>query len=60
MNFTFFLNTWTLMLVCLILTGVTLFSIGLFGAADRWGGGKKEPIPKICHIFPTMTKLIPS
>ena len=48
------------MLVCLILTGVTLFSIGLFGAADRWGGGKKEPIPKICHIFPTMTKLIPS
>ena len=22
-----------------------------------WGGGKKAPLPKICHTYPTMMKL---
>ena len=30
--------------------------MGLFGAAHGWGG-KKAPLPKICHTYPTMMKL---
>ena len=30
--------------------------MGLFGAADGWGG-KKTPPPKICHTYLTMMKL---
>ena len=42
---------------------LTLFRMGFFGAAHRWlwviggGGGKKAPLPKICHTYPTMMKL---
>ena len=30
----------------------------IFGAAHGWGGegGKKVPLPKICHSYPTMMK----
>ena len=31
-----------------------------FGATHGWGGGgggKKVPVPKICHTYPTMMKL---
>ena len=32
--------------------------MGLFRAAHVWGGeGKKSPLPKICHIYPTKMKL---
>ena len=32
--------------------------MGFFGAAHGWGGeAKMPPIPKICHTYPTMTKL---
>ena len=33
--------------------------MGVFGAAHGWGGGggKKAPLPKICHTYPTMMKL---
>ena len=35
--------------------------MAFFGAAHGWGGGgggvQKSPLPKICHIFPTMVKL---
>ena len=30
--------------------------MGFFGAAHGWGG-KKAPLPKICHTYPTMMKL---
>ena len=23
--------------------------MGIFGTAEGWGGGKKDPPPKICH-----------
>ena len=39
---------------------LTLFRVGLFGTAHRWGGGgggKKAPLPQTCHIYPTMIKL---
>ena len=36
---------------------LTLFRMGIFGAAHEWGGGKKAPLPKICHVYPTMMKL---
>ena len=36
---------------------LTLFSMGFFGAAHGWGGAKKAPLYKICHIYPTMMKL---
>ena len=33
------------------LTFLTLFRMGLFGAAHKWGGGaKRSPLSKICHI----------
>ena len=34
---------------------LTLFRMGLFGAADGWGG--KAPLPKICQTCPTIMKL---
>ena len=38
---------------------LTLLRIGFFGAGHGWGGGggKKAPLPKICHTYPTMMKL---
>ena len=38
---------------------LTLFRMGFFGAAHGWGGegGKKVPLPKICHTYPTVIKL---
>ena len=30
--------------------------MGFFGAAHGWGGGKKAPLSKICHKYPTMIK----
>ena len=39
---------------------LTLFRMGIFGAAHRWRGGrggKKAPLPKISHTYPTMMKL---
>ena len=37
---------------------LTLFRMGIFGAAHGWGwgvGGQK--MPKICHTYPAMMKL---
>ena len=34
--------------------------MGFFGAAHGWGteeGGKRHPLPKICHTYPTLMKL---
>ena len=31
--------------------------MGIFGTAHGWDGGKKTPLPKICHTYPTMMKL---
>ena len=31
--------------------------MGILGAAHRWGGGQKGPLPKICHTYPTMMKV---
>ena len=31
--------------------------MGIFGADQGWRGGKKAPLPKICHTYPTMMKL---
>ena len=42
---------------------LTLFRMGIFGAAHGWGwgvggGGKKcPPLPEICHTYPAMMKL---
>ena len=38
---------------------LTLFRMGIFGATHGWGGGggRKIPLPKICHTYPTMIKL---
>ena len=39
---------------------LTLFRMGLFGAAHGWGEGgefKKAPLPKICHTYRLMMKL---
>ena len=35
---------------------LTIFRMSIFGAAHRWGE-PKSPLPKICHTYPTMTKL---
>ena len=35
---------------------LNLFRIGFFGAAQGCGVGKKAPLPKICHTYPTMMK----
>ena len=40
------------------MVSLTLFRMGFFGAAHGWGGGgKKGPLPKICHTFPAVMKL---
>ena len=40
-----------------ILQGLTLFRMGLFGAAHGWkGGAQKGLLPKICHTCPTTMK----
>ena len=39
------------------LSFLTLFRMGLFGAAHGWEGGNKAPFLKICHTDPTMMKL---
>ena len=31
--------------------------MGFFGAAHGWGAAFCAPLPKICHIYPTMMKL---
>ena len=37
---------------------LTLFNMGIFGAAYGWGGQKgTPPLTKICHTYPTMMKL---
>ena len=38
---------------------LTLFRMGFFGGCSRMGGGggKMDPLPKICHTYPTMVKL---
>ena len=37
---------------------LTLFRMGIFGAAHGWRGeAKKAPLLKICHTYPTMMKL---
>ena len=38
---------------------LTLFRMGVFGAAHGWGwgGGPKGSLPKICHTYPTMMEL---
>ena len=41
---------------------LTLFTMGLFGAAHGWTGGeggveKAPSLPKICHTYATMMKL---
>ena len=38
---------------------LTLFRMGLFGAAHGWGEGGEAspPLPKICQIYHTMMKL---
>ena len=41
-----------------VMVSLTLFRMGFFGAAHGWGGGgKKGPLPKICHTFPAVMKL---
>ena len=35
---------------------LTLFRMRLFGAANRCGQGKKAPLLKICHTYPTTMK----
>ena len=35
---------------------LTLFMMGLFGAAHGWGA-KSPHLPKICHTYPAMMKL---
>ena len=39
-----------------LLAQLTLFRIGFAGAAHGWGA-KKDPLPKICHTYPTIMKL---
>ena len=36
---------------------LTLYMVGLFRTADGLMGGKKEPLSKICHTYPTSMKL---
>ena len=36
---------------------LTLFRMGIFEAAHRWGGAKRPALPIICHTYPTMMKL---
>ena len=41
----------------LLKKSLTLFRMGLFGAAHGWGWDKKDPLPKICCTYPAMMKL---
>ena len=41
---------------CNMKSSLTLFRMGLFGAAHGEQGGKKAPLPEICHTYPTMIK----
>ena len=36
---------------------LTLFRMGIFGAARGWREVKKAPLPKICDTDPTLMKL---
>ena len=36
---------------------LTLFRMGIFGAAHGWWGPKRPHLPKICDTYPTMMKL---
>ena len=36
---------------------LTLFRMGIFGAAHGWGGDTKTPLPKICHTYSAIMKL---
>ena len=39
---------------------ITLFRMGFFGAAHRWGAFlPPPPLPKICHTYPTMSYTLP-
>ena len=40
-----------------VFRSLTLFRMGLFGAAQGWGDQKVPPLHKICHSYPTMMKL---
>ena len=37
----------------------SVFSMGLFGAAQKWGDQKGCSLPRICHTIPTMMKFGP-
>ena len=41
----------------LMQNSLTLFRMGIFGAAHGLGGRQKDPLPKIFHTYPKMTKL---
>ena len=43
----------------MVVNYLTLFRMGLFGAANELGRVKKAPppLPKICHTYPTIMKL---
>ena len=49
----------------MVIACLTLFRMGFFRAAHGWGvgwggergGGKKDPLTKICHRYPTMMNL---
>ena len=36
---------------------LTLFRMGIFGAAHGWRRPKRCPLVKICHTYPVMMKL---
>ena len=41
-------------------TKVNPIHMGQFGVAQGWGGegvGQKDPLPKICHTYPSVMKL---
>ena len=44
-------------LECISVNPLTLFRMGIFGAANGSGVQKGHPLPKICHTYPTMMKL---
>ena len=35
---------------------LTIFMMGIFGAAHGWGRAKRPPLPEICHTYPAMMK----
>ena len=41
----------------LAISKLTLFRMGLFGAAHGWEGGQKIPLPEIFHTYPAVIKL---